>query len=147
MSKLFFSFTFLVLVLVGCSADVPAMIAYSNTYCDKVTYQDGLGRGDNFGGDCAHFVARSITAGGCIPSLERIKNSNLWAYNGFQEGPTRYNLICVGGAPNKCWYNKVPVAGLYEFLRDQGWVEKLRNPQDFEAIEQGCAVMGNPKVR
>lgn len=146
-SSLFTFVLFALLFFVGCNADVAGMISFANTYCDKTTYQNGIGRADNYGGDCAHFTIRSITAGGCIPSLEAIKNSDLWAFHGFVEGGLHYNLICVGGRPHKCWYNKEAVGGLYEFLRLHGWVEKLRNPLDFEAVEAGCAVMGNPKVR
>lgn len=129
---------FLVILIVSVSAGTNEMITFAKYYCDKQTYNNGISRADDYGGDCAHFVARSIQAGGCLPGLS--STDDMWDYAAFTFNGTPYKLICVGG-PRNCWIGGRTVGGLHEYLRAAGWVYAGTS---FDAVEAACVVIGDP---
>lgn len=128
-----------VVILIGyVSAGTYEMITFAKYYCDKQVYNNGISRADNYGGDCAHFVARSIQAGGCLPGLS--STDDMWAFAAYTSGGVPYKLICVGG-PNHCWIGGRTVGGLHEYLRAAGWIYAGTS---FDAVEAACVAIGDP---
>ncbi len=88
------------MLLVSSQALSDEMVTYARKNCGARVYTHNgkqLQRADAYGGDAAHYVARSITAGGCLPGIDLSKD--LWAYNRFVSPKTgkHYNLLCIGG--------------------------------------------------